>query len=384
MTEPGTSSLRSDPPLMAAKYAIPPPRPGGVTRSRLHEQLLRNGETRLTTVVAPAGWGKTTLLSHWAHDPAEHRRVAWVSLDSSDDEPTRFWTYALAALGQHGIGTAALQALGAPGMQPVDVALPVLLNELQSSTGRYVLVLDDYHALSNPELQEDVEFLLTYLPPALHLVLAARADPPLPLPRLRARGELTEIRMSELGFSPAEAGALITSVAAVGLDAPTAHLLQERAEGWAAGLQLTALALRGRSEPAAAVANIRGDNRHILDFFSAEVLERLTPDQRDLLVSASVLERLSGPLCDAALDRSGTAAVLADLDRANLFVVPLDHHRVWYRCHRLFRDALRVQLDRETAASILAAPPTGSSSRVSWKTRSHSRSRPVIRMGRWG
>ena len=160
--------------------------------------------------------------------------------------------------------------------------------------------------------------------------------------------------MSELGFSPAEAGALITSVAAVGLDAPTAHLLQERTEGWAAGLQLTALALRGRSEPAAAVAEIRGDDRHILDFFSAEVLDRLTPDQRDLLVSASVLERLSGPLCDAALDRSGTAAVLADLDRANLFVVPLDHHRVWYRCHRLFRDALRVQLDRETAASILS------------------------------
>ncbi len=264
MTEPGTSSLRSDLPLMAAKYAIPPSRPGGVTRSRLHEQLLRNGETRLTTVVAPAGWGKTTLLSHWAHDPAEHRRVAWVSLDSSDDEPTRFWTYALAALGQHGIGTAALQALGAPGVQPVDVALPVLLNELQSSTGRYVLVLDDYHALSNPALQEDVEFLLTYLPPALHLVLAARADPALPLPRLRARGELTEIRMSELGFSPAEAGALITSVAAVGLDAPTASLLQERTEGWAAGLQLTALALRGRSEPAAAVAEIRGDDRHIL------------------------------------------------------------------------------------------------------------------------
>ena len=354
MTEPARTSLRSKAPLMAAKYAIPPPRPGGVTRARLHGQLLRNGGTRVTTVVAPAGWGKTTLLSHWAHDPAEQRSVAWVSLDSSDDEPSRFWTYALAALGQHGIGAAALQALGAPGLQPVDVALPELLNELQASNGRHVLVLDDYHLLSNPDVQEGVEFLLAYLPPSLHLVLAARADPPLPMPRLRARGELTEIRMSELCFSPAEAGALITSVADVDLDAPTAQLLQERTEGWAAGLQLTALTLQGRSEPAAAVAEIRGNDRHILDFFSAEVLDQLTPDQRDLLVSASVLERLSGPLCDAALDRSGTAAVLADLDRANLFVVPLDHHRVWYRCHRLFRDALRVQLDRETAASILS------------------------------
>ncbi len=354
MTEPDATALRSGPPLMAAKYAIPPSRPGGVTRSRLHEQLLHNGRTRLTTVVAPAGWGKTTLLSHWAQDPAEHRRVAWVSLDSADDEPTRFWTYALTALAQHGLGTAALQALGAPGLQPVDVALPELLNELQTSSERHVLVLDDYHVLSDPDLQQGVEFLLAYLPPALHLVLATRADPPLPLPRLRARGELTEIRMSELGFSPSEAGALITSVADVALDAPTARLLQERTEGWAAGLQLTALTLQGRSEPAAAVAQIRGDDRHILDFFSSEVLNRLTPDQRDLLVSASVLERLSGPLCDAALDRSGTAAVLADLDRANLFVVPLDQHRVWYRCHRLFRDALRVQLDRETAASILS------------------------------
>lgn len=354
VTEPGQTPLRSAPPLMAAKYAIPPPRPGGVTRSRLHGQLLRNGGTRLTTVIAPAGWGKTTLLSHWAHDPAERRRMAWVSLDSSDDEPTRFWTYALTALGQHGIGRSALQALGAPGVQPVDVALPVLLNELQSCTERYVLVLDDYHVLANPDLNESVEFLLAYLPPTLHLVLSARADPPLPLPRLRARGELTEIRMTDLGFSPAEAGALITSVAAVDLDAPTAELLQERTEGWAAGLQLTGLTLRGRSEPAAAVAEIRGDDRHILDFFSAEVLDRLTPDQRDLLVSASVLERLSGPLCDAALDRTGTAGALSDLDRANLFVVPLDQHRVWYRCHRLFRDALRVQLDRGTAAAILS------------------------------
>jgi LuxR family transcriptional regulator, maltose regulon positive regulatory protein len=187
VAELGTTS-RPDRPLLAAKWAIPPPRPGGILRPRLHDRLLSNTSTRLTVVVAPAGWGKTTLLSAWAHDPAEHRRVAWVSLDQTDDEPIRFWTYVLTALKECGVGAAALQALGAPGLDPVDLALPTLLNELVSVDTACVLVLDDYHVLSNRQLHEGVEFLLSYLPPALQLVIAGRADPPLPLPRLRARG----------------------------------------------------------------------------------------------------------------------------------------------------------------------------------------------------
>jgi LuxR family maltose regulon positive regulatory protein len=194
-----------------------------------------------------------------------------------------------------------------------------------------------------------VEFLLSYLPPALQVVIAGRADPPLPLPRLRARGDLTEIRMDDLSFSAAETGALVSSVADIDLNEAAARALQERTEGWAAGLQLAALRIGDQS----GVEEISGDDRHILDFFSAEVIPALSAEQRDLLVRTSVLERLSGPLCDAALSRTGSAAVLAELDRSNLFVVPLDEHRVWYRCHRLFRDALQHQIDSQTAAGVL-------------------------------
>jgi LuxR family maltose regulon positive regulatory protein len=320
----------------------------------LHERLLGNAATRLTVVAAPAGWGKTTLLAQWAHDPAEPRAVAWVSLDEFDDEPVRFWTYVLTALGAHDIGAPALAALGAAGIDPVDLAVPMLLNELESISARAVLVLDDYHLLHNARVHESVEFLLAYLPPALRLVIAGRADPPLPLARLRARGELSEIRASDLGFSVAEAGTLLAAVGMVGLDETTVHRLCEHTEGWAAGLQLTALTLRGTSEPAAGALELTRDERHILDYFASEVIGVLRSEHRDLLVRASVLERLSGPLCDAVLARSGSAAVLAELDRADLFVVPLDGARKWYRCHRLFRDALRRELDSEGAVEVLS------------------------------
>ena len=355
MTGPG-NIVRADRPLLAAKFATPPSRRGSVLRARLHQMLLHNGATRLTVIVAPAGWGKSTLLSQWAHDPAENRRIAWVSLDSADDEPTRFWTYVLTALAQHGVGGDALDALGAPGTEPVDVVLPLLLNEVKETSSDFVLVLDDYHVLSDTRVHEGVEYLLAYLPASLRLIIAGRADPPLPLPRLRSQGELTEIRMTDLGFSEDEAGELVGSVAAIELDPPAVTALLERTEGWAAGLQLAALALRGRPAPAGAVDELlRGDDRHILDFFTSEVISKLRPDQRDLLVRTSALERLSGPLCDTVLDRTGSATVLAGLDQANLFVVPLDNHREWYRCHRLFRDALRQQLSPDTAAAVLGA-----------------------------
>jgi LuxR family transcriptional regulator, maltose regulon positive regulatory protein len=341
-------------PLLAAKCAIPPSRPVSVVRNRLHEKLLSNATTRLTVVVAPAGWGKTTLLSQWAHDVAETRRIAWVSLDTADDDPTRFWTYALTALSAHGVGGTALEALGAPGVEPVDVALPLLLNEVKAAGPDLVLVLDDYHVLTDLRVHEGVEFLLSYLPPTLRLVIAGRADPPLPLPRLRAQGELTEVRMTDLSFSPAEAGELVTSVAAVELDGSALASLVGRTEGWAAGLQLAALTIKGHSVPSAEVDEIRGDNRHILDFFTSEVISRLRQAQRDLLVRTSGLERLSGPLCDAVLNRTGSANILAELDEANLFVVPLDDRREWYRVHRLFRDALGHQLEPRVSAEVLA------------------------------
>ena len=349
MVEPLIGQARRGP-LLAAKCSIPPQRPGGVVRRRLHDLLLDNAATRLTAVAAPAGWGKTTLLSQWAHDPREHRRVAWVSLDESDDEPVRFWSYVMTALRPHGLGAGSLSALGAPGVDPIDVAVPLLLNELESATDAVVLVLDDFHLLSDPRVHEGVEFLLAYLPASMRLVVAGRTDPPLPLPRLRARGELTEIRAEDLRFSVrakqerswGRSGPSSWTTSAV-------HGLCERTEGWAAGLQLAAITLRGATAPAAAVDAIRGDDRHILDYFTAEVFEGLPAEHRDLLVRASVLERLSGPLCDAVLERTGSAAILDDLSRADLFVVALDRRQKWYRCHRLFRDALRHQLDPEAA-----------------------------------
>jgi LuxR family maltose regulon positive regulatory protein len=317
------------------KRVIPPVRAGAVPRQRLERQL-RSAETRLTVVVAPAGWGKTSLLSGWAADAGEKRRIAWVSLDEGDDEPVRFWSYVLTALRgvSDEISVGPLRALDAADVSPVELALPMLLNELAASAVQHVLVLDDYHLLTDPRIHEAVEFFVSYLPASLRLVIAGRADPPLPIARLRARGELTELRASQLRFSLDEAADLVSAVSGHDLDSVAAAAVWERTEGWAAGLQLAALALR--ADPAKA----HGDDRHLLDYFAAEVLPGLPPAHRDLLVRAGQLERLSGPLCDAALQVTGSAEVLAALDRADLFVSALDEDRQWYRCHRLLRDAL--------------------------------------------
>jgi LuxR family transcriptional regulator, maltose regulon positive regulatory protein len=357
--KPGTAmSEGRTAPLIAAKQVVPPVRPGAVRRARLHAPLLANAWSRLSVVVAPAGWGKTTLLSQWAHDPAETRCVVWVSLDEADDDPVRFWTYVLSALQRDvaGLGPAALRALSTPGLEPVDLALPTLLNELATVDGAYVLVLDDYHLVGSAAVHEGVEFLLSYLPPALRVVIAGRSDPPLPLARLRARGELTELRAAELGFRVDEAAALLTAVGETPVEASAATVLTERTEGWAAGLQLAALTIRHAERPAEAAGRLDGGDRHILDYLSLEVVDRLAPDHRDLLVRASVLERLSGPLCDAALDRTGSGAALDALDRADLFVTALDPHREWYRCHRLFRDVLlrRLAADPDARTRVLA------------------------------
>jgi LuxR family maltose regulon positive regulatory protein len=335
----GTPGAR---PLLAAKLIMPPVRRGAVPRPRLHQHLDGSADHRLTVVVAPAGWGKTTLLSAWAHDPARVDRVAWLSIDEADDEPVRFWTYLLSALDgvAPDLTTDALSALRAPGLDPIGIAVEALLNSATASPEVYVLVLDDYHLLRDPAIHESVEFLLAYLPPALHLVIAARADPPLPLARMRARGALTELRVEDLRCTTDEGVAIISGVTEVTAD--TARVVAESTEGWAAGLQLAALTLRGAADPAAAAARVSGGQRHLLDYFSTEVLSGLAADQRDLLVRASVLERISGPLCDVVLQRTGSSALLDELARADLFLAPLDAQ--WYRCHRLFRDVLRREL----------------------------------------
>jgi len=337
-------------PLLAVKQQVPPVRDGAVVRGRLVEQVA-SARTRLVVVVAPAGWGKTSLLSAWARDGGDTQRVAWVSLDESDDEPRRFWRYVLTALSELGddLSTAPLEALAAE-IPVVELALPVLLNELAASRPSHVLVLDDYHVITDPEIHESLEFLLTYLPSSLRIVLASRADPALPLARLRARGDLTEIRAAQLRFSPDEAADLVSTVSGLALDSARAEVVWQQTEGWAAGLQLAGLALRADPDRSY-------DDRHLFDYFAAEVLPGLAPRQRDLLVRSAPLELLSGDLCDAALQVEGSAEVLAELVRADLFVAALDHDREWYRCHALLRDALLHQR---------GADPDGVLQRAAW------------------
>ena len=333
---------------------MPPLRPGLIDRQRLLGQLLGDGSARLTVVISPAGWGKTTLLAQWVRHMGRGCPVAWVSLDESDDEPVRFWTYTLTALKQvaPSVTDGPLRALEAPGVDPVDVALPMLLNALTATDARHVLVLDDYHVLTDTHLHKQVEFLVTYAPASLHVVIAGRSDPPLPLARLRAAGQLTEVRAADLRFTVEEAAALVAQVAELVLPAETMSGMVDRTEGWAAGLQLAALSVGLAPDPARRAALIRGDDRHILDYFSAEVLSRAGDNQRQLLLRCSMLERLSGPLCDAVLDRTDSAMVLAGLERANLFITALDDRREWYHCHRLFRDALRRELELVEADQV--------------------------------
>lgn len=340
-------------PLLSVKHTLPPARQDAVARPRLAERLQHAPGRRLCVVVAPAGWGKTTLLAQWANESAELRRVAWVSLDESDNDPVRFWTYVLTALGgvTDVVGGQAITALSVPGVDPVSVALPLLLNEMSAMQDTHVLVLDDYHVIHDRRIHEGLEFLVTYLPPSLRVIVAGRADPPLPLARMRVRGDLSEIRADDLRFTEQESSALVAAVGGVDLERSTATALWQRTEGWAAGLQLAAIAIGDSSDPSATLGEIRGDDRHILDYFSSEILDRLEPEHRDLLVRTSVLERLSAPLCDAVLTRTGSRDVLRELDRRNLFVVPLDRHREWYRCHGLFRDVLRAELDASYAAA---------------------------------
>jgi LuxR family transcriptional regulator, maltose regulon positive regulatory protein len=340
--------------LLAGKLGAPLLPPGIVTRGRLLQLLDENGTRRLCVVVAPAGWGKTTLLAEWTRVTADRRSVAWLTLDETDDEPRQFWTYVITALRSSApeLGESALAALHVPGIDPLDVALPALLNDLYVSEARHVLILDDYHVLTDIRIHEAVEYLLGYLPPSLRLVISSRSDPPLPLARMRARGELTEIRAADLRFSAAEAAGLVSAVGQVSADADVVEPLVGRTEGWAVGLKLAALTIRGAPDLAARAAEVRGDDRHIIDFLTSEVLDRLPADQRNFLVRTAILDRLCGSLCDAVLDRTRSAAVLEALERADLFVVPLDVHREWYRYRRLFRDVLRRELDATTPADV--------------------------------
>jgi LuxR family transcriptional regulator, maltose regulon positive regulatory protein len=328
-----------------SKLAAPAPRAGLVPRAGLQSLLQAGLGAKLCLVDAPAGFGKTTLLAQW-RAAADGARVAWVSLDEGDDDPTRFWVYVVEALRtvESGVGASALAALGRPSVDLYRVVVPGLLNELSTARLPLFLVLDDYHLITNPTCHRTLTFFLDHLPAGVHLVLATRADPPLPLARMRARGELAELRVADLQFTDEEALALLNGAMGLQLAADDVQRLAERTEGWPAGLYLAGLSLRGRQDASAFIASFHGDNRHVADYLGAEVLVRQPEIIRRFLLGTSILERLSGPLCDAVLEAEGSAALLRELERSNLFLVPLDQRREWYRYHHLFAELLRVEL----------------------------------------
>jgi LuxR family transcriptional regulator, maltose regulon positive regulatory protein len=352
MAEPPTTTLSTPARperdvLLATKLHIPRPRPGFVVRPRLTQRLADGIARELVLVCTPAGFGKTTLLADWAR--GGQRPVAWLSLDEDDNDPVRFWRHAAAALdgvlpGVGGGVAGLLQGLRSASFQAVAA---MLVNELAAGPDEVVLVLDDYHLIQTQSVHESLGFLLEHLPASLRLVVASRADPPLPLARLRARGQLAELRERDLRFTPEEAAELLRT--AVGSELPEAAVaaLGDRTEGWVAGLQLAALSLRGRGDITEFVEGFSGSHRYVLDYLAEEVLDRQPEPLRAFLLETSVLGRLSGALCDAVTGRSDSQALLEQVERANLFLVPLDEVRRWWRYHHLFADLLRARLHQE-------------------------------------
>ena len=344
--DPGDVTGSPGPELLWTKLVAPAPRAGLVPRAGLQSLLQSSLQAKLCLVAGPAGSGKTTLLAQWGQAAGGGGRVAWVSLDERDNDPTRFWSYLVAAVRtvEPGAGTVALEALGGPSVELERVVVGSLVNDLATVSGPLVLILDDYHLITNAICHQTLGLLLDQLPADVHVVLSTRLDPPLSVARMRARGELAELRVGELQFTGEEAAALLNDSMGRDLAAEDVARLAERTEGWAAGLVLAGLSLRGRPDPSGFIAAFSGDDRHVADYLVAEVLERQPEELREFLLRTSVLERLSGPLCDAVLETQGSAELLRELEASNLFVVPLDDRRQWYRYHRLFADLLRLQL----------------------------------------
>ena len=331
-------------PILATKLYIPPPRSKIVLRPRLIERLNEGFQRKLTLISASAGFGKTTLVSEWV--AVCERPVAWLSLDEGDNDPTRFLTYLVAALQTiaANIGAGVLGVLQAPQPPPIVSILIALLNEITTIPDHFVLVLDDYHVLDSKPVDEALTFLLEHLPPQMHLVITTREDPHLPLARLRARGQLTELRAADLRFTPSEASEFLNQVMGLNLSAEDITALETRTEGWIAGLQLAALSMQGRSDAASFIKSFTGSHHFILDYLVEEVLQRQPEHVRNFLLQTAILDRLSGSLCDAVTGQEDGSGMLEALERGNLFVVPLDDQRQWYRYHHLFAEVLQAHL----------------------------------------
>ncbi len=356
-------SLSMAAPVLATKLYIPPPPPKVVVRTRLIERLNEglSAGGKLTLISAPAGFGKTTLVSEWI--TGSDRQVAWLSLDKGDSDLTRFLTYLIAALQTvaPNIGEGIMGALQSSQPPPIELLLTALLNDINSIPGDFVLVLDDYHVIDATQVDEALIFLVEHLPPQMHMVITTREDPALPVPRLRARRQLIEFRAADLRFTPSEAAEFLNQVMDLNLSMEEVAVLETHTEGWIAGLQLAALSMRGRQDIPGFIQAFAGDNRYIVDYLVEEVLQRQPQPVRNFLLQTAILDRLSGPLCDAVIGnhpegtgQEASSARLESLQRGNFFLIPLDDKRHWYRYHHLFADVLRMYLMTEQPDQVPA------------------------------
>ena len=336
-----------DTPLLATKLFIPPVASSVVARPRLLQRLRGVVNSRLTLVSAPAGFGKTTLLSQWIRESGIP--TAWLSLEDGENDPVRFWEYFITSLRTvlQGVGETALDLLRPSQPSPIEQALTILINEITAVQRDFAIVMDDYHVVQSEAVHKGVAFLLDHLPAKMHVIIGTRADPPLPLPRFRGNGTLLEVGADDLRFTLAEAVDLLSQLGSPLLSADDIEALNARTEGWAVGLKMAVLSMRGSKAIGAFIASFTGSHRYVMDYLIEEVLQRQSAPVRTFLLQTSVLERMTGPLCDAVTGSAGGKEVLSALDKANLFIIALDTSSEWSRYHHLFRDLLRHRLRTE-------------------------------------
>lgn len=340
-------------PILSTKLFIPPPRNKVVLRRRLIDRLNEGLPGKLSLISAPAGFGKTTLVSEWIIDCS--RPTAWLSLDDGDHDLIRFLTYFIAALRTlaPNMGEEVLVALQSPQPPPTDVILTALLNEIVTVPDDFLLVLDDYHLTDARPIDDAVTFLLEHLPPRMHLVITTREDPNLPLARLRARRQLTELRAADLRFTPDEASGFLNQVMGLNLSAEDIDALETRTEGWIAGLQLAAISMHSQQDVPGFIRAFAGDNHYIVDYLIEEVLARQPEPVRNFLLQTAILDQMNGALCDAVTGQQDGKARLEALNRGNFFLIPLDDRHHWYRYHHLFAEVLRMHLMTEQADQVV-------------------------------
>jgi LuxR family maltose regulon positive regulatory protein len=352
------ADLQIAPSLLKTKLHIPHRRPDMVPRSLLIKQLNERIQRKLTLITAPAGYGKTNLASEWTHslqsEDTSNNRITWLSLEEADSEPIRFLSYVIAALQQVApeIGVGALSLFEMTQSPPINTVLNELINDIAGLDYHIMLVLDDYHVISHPEIHEALRYLVEHQPHQMHLVITSREDPPLPLPRLRARGEMAEIRMHDLRFSLDEATQFFSHSMKLDLESEVISVLEARTEGWIAGLQLAGIVLKNLPDHQAFMDTFSGSHRYVLDYLTDEVLQSQDEEVRQFLVQTAILKRFNTDICQAVTGNPNSQFILEQLEQTNMFIVPLDHERVWYRYHHLFADSLLTELSKAEASEL--------------------------------